>query len=712
MVKPIPKKEIVMKKNLLFVLCLVIVGLLCATAYADPARSTAALLGDAFYALEGNALLRWVPDGDPGVALTLPRDFDPSQIDGMFAWQDTLWGIDHETGALIQFDLENQSVQTPTLKLDWPDLYYENDHTYLKTGYEQVYNLFTLGDALYLLHGNTPEYGHEYEYSLLSFDLISGARHTYEIGAWGDFYFDMCVTPYTEGKLLMASLSAIGEDDMRLKVLDIASGEITRLWRTMQESPFWCDSLAGLIYDPHTDTILVADEHLLYRMQGNDVDAVGYIPVTTGNTMSGFLLPDHRYALDTGASWYATAQPPLSVYDWSAHPLELSEALRLEPSFFHYGDSVSPYALAHPDQMLLATEASWWDAEELMELLRLGLEPADVLEIDMQDIAVLGTQGILADLQHEPWVAEYLHSLPANVRDKLAGPNGEVWGVLATLETYVWSADPELWESTGLLDEPPATWTEWIDLMVTWEAAPAAHPGLKLWDDYFSEYDPLIEDVLWDYVRRYQAEDGSVDFSSPILRDALEKLNSLPRWREISATLSDEERKATQAYGREELIEEQLCVYANGAWQVTLGPFVDPATAKRVILPPPTFVAGETVSASTSGTLWCAWADSPRLSQAIEYLRFQYESNGVPTSHQWPATTFDVSLDTLLDMGRVPDDLAALAYSVVGIPNNANTATDAPLRQYYDRKIDVDTLLTTLQTNLDEALDAHILSPR
>ena len=121
-----------MKKNLLFMLCLIIIGLFCVSAHAAPTRSTAALFVDAFYAVEGNALLRWMPDGDPEVVLTLSADLNPSQVDGLFVWQDSLWGVDHEIGALIQFDLENKSALTTTLKLDWPNLYYENDHTYLK----------------------------------------------------------------------------------------------------------------------------------------------------------------------------------------------------------------------------------------------------------------------------------------------------------------------------------------------------------------------------------------------------------------------------------------------------------------------------------------------------------------------------------------------------------------------------------------------------
>lgn len=520
-----------MKRFLLILLCLLLVGTL--SAMAEGANLDISLqgspptrIGDIYYTISHRpdkiVLLAYtlgqevavelleLPRHPAGIEYGTPfadqnehiREALSQTVSSLFEWNGALWAINYHSGRLGQVDEQG---------LRWTEQRIDNA-AYFEHGQMKVYGPGFAQDGLFVAQLTDYDDALDMEtMNLLVSDLKGGTTRLYE----GEHL--IAVAPYKAGSLLLLRAAQEGgKFSYQLAELHLDSGEISPLPMRLPEIAGEPPTPIGAIgYDEGNDSFFYATAGKLYQSKAQGpFELIALLPfdyIQPGYS-SSYPLGDGRLAVYSG-SMLAIRQTGQAV--------DLSRTLTIQTTYLS-PDFRQVFSSLVPDSNLLV-ENSHLTAAQAGQMVRSGEDSIDIFSLPADTaLHAMINKGYAAALTDEALIADLGKLYPAARQVVVDGQDvPRAFPISFFMSTtYI---QRETWQKY-FGDKPyPTTYAALFDAMVDFNKRHASEDP----EAYFlfdMDEAALLRGLLFAYIRQYETQDAPLDFDSPVLRDALGRM--------------------------------------------------------------------------------------------------------------------------------------------------------------------------------------------
>ena len=457
------------------------------------------------------AIFTWQPgDAAPGFYCELPlRTGDGTQnqeeVDLIAAGDGALWGIDIDAGRIGRIDAGGVA---------WLDMRFDNERLLFDIDAPRIVEQALVQDgklyALVLQYSGGDVLN---TYELVGIDLADGAVAVLETpGAQG-------VCSYTPGFLLL--LRGTQENTMVLSAYETASGvlkDIPYALPALKEK----GTIGGIAYDSTSDRILFTAQNQVWASQsGGQFAVVAYVPVRLATARNyGCILPGGLYAVsDNGCYVRNTDQ-----VQTKAPALHIQAGYLPAPIQKDFGKE-------NPDIPVVEITALA-NAETIAKEVTTGSSVVDIYQIVLDHaFRALAEKGYVADLSASEIIAADFLNMSSVAQAALSNPLGKPVAYPVNIFLYEMGINTGFWK-LAFGDAPePATYEEFLDAWLQWEAEIAEeYPEIDFVENFDHAY--WARQIIEAYVQQYEVAGEPLDFESPVLRGALEKLEAVREARE------------------------------------------------------------------------------------------------------------------------------------------------------------------------------------
>ncbi|MDR3051424.1 MAG: hypothetical protein LBU67_06850 [Oscillospiraceae bacterium] len=501
--------------------------------YKEGNLDQAVQLDGAFYlrTWEENALLRWAPGMiEPEAFCTLPPRADeslesapfeltdPAQIEALSndialiaAGDGKLWAFNAYAGRIGEITAQGvtwRDVQLDTADLFRVEAYEDGQFGYLRT----LTHPIVAEGVFYCLRDTYAEDSWSNRRTLMCWDIATGALRQIETGC------AQMICPYKPGQFLTFGTDfdeSAGEPVSAMTVLDLASGKETPLDFEKLQNAY---ALSGLAYDAATDSVYYTLGRRVWRwVPGAPAVLAAYIPAPEGMTdATAWLLPGGLYAIAADGLYVRSADPQQAA---AARSLTIANG---------WEDTVALGFMAeHPDVPLLFNGDAPVTAEGIAQAIASGDGQTDIFVLySMAELRALIGKGLAADLSGAEALAQDVAAMYPQVQKALCDSQGRPMAYPRGFDLSPWSVNQTLWDRFNL-GPLPTTYAQFFDCMARWQAQYAeANPHVRFLSAAYDSAS-LTELVLNDYILQYGRPGEPIDFTAPVLRDALAQIAAL-----------------------------------------------------------------------------------------------------------------------------------------------------------------------------------------
>lgn len=480
-----------------------------------PARYVQAMIGTGDGLLvAGDGVYRTV---DGGWQQVFDKHGDAVQLNGRIAWNDgTLYSMEQA------FSTEDGSAEALRLyAYPMEDGALGDRRQVMETGIEtspdawiNIRGLAVTGDSAYaLVHDDSSMPDWETN-ALYRIALADGTVKKLYTGPLGE------IAAMGDGKLIGVNTEAWKGGERAqpaLVTVDTQSGEMTPL-ATLPDY-----GMGGLVYDSEGGYTFLMGNSELYRY-GPDFGE----PEMCAYLMPGYGRQNASAALVNGLYYYyddsgmesdvigVTTDPALLP----THPLRLSG---------YSDDMIRAFCKAHPEVPVMMAERSY-NASDLTQEMISGGNGADVyaLSTAADTFFALRDKGYCYDLSENKTIADAM----ARIYPQLTAPlqkDGKILAVPRAVQLQSMGYYPKGFEEVGLTEEDvPRTMREMLAFIKRWDAEFAEeYPDVSLFDAPISLYEQLFQMVFTMQVAHCEAEQTSVTFNTPLVRELLTELETM-----------------------------------------------------------------------------------------------------------------------------------------------------------------------------------------
>lgn len=568
----------------------------------------AAMLDGQLYMLIRNTIYRWHPEmAEPERYCSFPDEASEGEawVEHLAAGDGALWAVTPSQGRVAR--ITSNGPEWLPVRLDTQDLIvqygeYESART--------TRNAFVEDGAMYMLRSNETSEEWSEEYSLLRFDLETGAQRVTHIEN------ARTMVPYQPGSALVLTQvydEEKGSPQYGWLQVDLSSGEVRALHPTLKQERY---GLGGLAYDRQTDSIYCRYQgEILRSVGGGAFETVAY--QTTGYWGSGdtaMVLPGALYA------WREGDGVRIKNVDPAYKP---ARTLRLQGSWAN--EAYQSFSQAYPDIPVLLLEGYYATPEELVGALISGESQIDLFVTSSErGMRAFIEKGYAATMDASTPLVEDVASMYPWVQDILQDGAGRLRAYPTALYWTTWVVDAALWEAIGM-GPLPTTFDEYFDYLQRWEQEDAErYPDIAFSSVHTKE--EYVYLLLDQYIRQYESEDQPVDFEHPTLRALLQRIEQLPIeptpvWEELTEEEQDAwmrsfyNRPIFQAYNSQQFMDENQ----NWGWQYDSVDGVN-TPAKLVPIAPMVFEVAQVPRIPASLEVLCINPNSPNADLALTYL--------------------------------------------------------------------------------------------
>ena len=477
-----------------------------------------------------------------------------------------LWGINLYEGRVGE--ITAQGVQWSDVALDMRDIRVtEGEDEYAYTRMRQVANPRVMGGKLYGIRDNYSEDNWQENRVIVCWDLATGEQTQWPTER-AQIY-----APYKPG--MMLTFGEMYDEKAEtyitsLRTLDMATGAEADLPQDMPSANAY--ELGGLLYDEATDSIFYAFQKQIWRSQGGaPFEPVAYVTMAYTNWYStASLTPDGMYALSAQGLYLRNVNPQFM----SDRPLRISGGW--EDTAYRL------FSAANPDVPVLMSY-NYMNGEEVATAIMSGDTQVDIYVVNAnQGLRDLIHKGFTVDLSESAVLAADLAAMYPQIQATVSDAAGKPMAYPRDFNFSPWTVDSALWERFDM-GPMPTTYSEFFDYMLRWNEEYADdNPDIRFMEGSYNG-SSLAEVVLHNYVLQYEDPGQPIDFSAPVLREALEKVAALNLKTIDYENMTDIEREEFENLWRQQPI---FFMYARG------GIFYDPDRTRYVSSDPDAYREG------------------------------------------------------------------------------------------------------------------------
>ena len=420
---------------------------------------------------------------------------------------DVLHAVDVESGMLGRWD--GQAFQWDT-QLDWEDMVEDNGE-WTQTR-EFIFCTMTDGALVALVGKGEDRWG---EYDLARFDLATGKRTMLPAQDL------VCLAAYRPGKL--AALCVNRNDGWRMSIVqvDTASGTVDAPLYDAPENSYLQGG--GLAYDAALDALYFATMGTLVKVENNALsEPVAYIASSSiyeGN--KAHVLPSGHYAVQTYEGIFVRNLDP---------QYKPSRVLRVAGGYMT--DAMIGFAREHPEIAVQLVNDDAWQTQDIIDTMLTGEPIVDVLSVDASGgLAELLEKGYLAELSESPVLMDEVTGMYPWLQEVLMA-DGRLYAFPRDAWCSFWAIDLDGMGKVGL--EIPQTMSEFLDIVARWvdEDMGEDYPQYMLMNEWMMDGQQLFYQIFEQYIIAYDQDGPPAKLDTPLLRDALEQVKSLPSFGE------------------------------------------------------------------------------------------------------------------------------------------------------------------------------------
>jgi len=420
-----------------------------------------------------------------------------------------LWAFNHFKGRIGE--ISEKGVQWLDVEPDMVDMIsVEGPEQWMR---QRILTYCMVMDGgFYFLRDNYSDDNWKDNRTLVRFDIATGAQTRIELS------YAQMITPYKPGQLLAFGSvydEEKGDTVSRFTVVDLATGEETALpHESISDS--W--SLGGLAYDAANDAIYFTHQKQIWRSAGGEPFAVVAYLTQASVFMNtpGWILPGGLYAVGAEALYIRNVDPQYKA----------ARALRISGGWEDMG--YMRFTSQYPDIPVLILYNYYASAEEIAQEIIGGNTETDIFVLSVRaGLRELIDKGFAADLSESAVITEAVAAMYPQAQAVLTDAQGRVMGYPRSMDGLnPWSINLPLWEKFGM-GPAPTTYAQFFAYMLRWQQEFAEdNPDIAFLD---GSYDGagLTEVVLRSYILLHEEPGKPIDFSSPMLRQALEAVAAL-----------------------------------------------------------------------------------------------------------------------------------------------------------------------------------------
>ncbi len=520
---------------LVFVLCMTML-LPAQAATADATITTPdgegfvsiAAAGETLYLLSATGLYTWqTGDKEPTLLGMMPENdlrqggnagfamatgggsvymIGGGMIDHLLIWENTLYGLDSEDGALYSMEAADGKVTlTKALSLQWQAMT-ENQGGFSFPA--MITSIAAADGYLYLLKSGMQASNNE----LLRFSLTDGGYIKYDASQMVGF------SPLRTGKALILQYASEQDAIARtgklwLNELDLNTGEVAKgieLPVSMAE---------GFAYDAASDTAAFFSSGEIYAVdQMASCRLAGYAPTVHQGIMfsKAQMLPGSLYALNGEA----VSVRSIAKGEGMKRALRIQNAMEM---------SYKEFAVKRPDIPVVLKDTPFESAELLMQDMAAGSSDLYCLKIDELDYHSLMEKGYTASLSNSEMLLSQVREMyPVLQKELFRGDDLAAFPVTLTGQTLGYSK--KALSELGLTENDlPHTFPELMDFITNWDADYGMdHPSLALFrDELFGDAKQMFMGLMIQYYSaHYQKMGQNMTFETPLMEKLLAALET------------------------------------------------------------------------------------------------------------------------------------------------------------------------------------------
>ncbi len=428
--------------------------------------------------------------------------------------------------------------------VEWDNLveYYDQD-----ANARQPDAIVATGGVAYLHHYNS-----QYENVVSALNLESGRME--QVDTLNDAYD---ITPYRDGKLLVELYTYQQSDVARLFAYDLASDDMELLTDLRIEA---YSPLAGLAYDPATDTI--------YCAKGGEICP---IDIDTGEVGEGVTdMPAEGYSTAGAACVLNGGYYALCADGAVIRNLDPGEraAIRLKICDYNYSDAINKaynrFAAEHPDVSVVLSR-DYNEANGLIENMMNRDDSVDIYTLWCRNAKfdALFKRGYMMELDGEA-IEALAQSMYPSMRESVS-QGGRVVCVPVELSAWGIGVNETALEKLGLtISDVPDNWWDFLDFVKGLEGAISGDDKLRFFYSGITAKDArstLFYSVFECYQSYVNAIDNSMGYDTPLLHGLIDKIDALDYFALGCEEDQDEEDGAISVYRSYSIDEDELVLF-------------------------------------------------------------------------------------------------------------------------------------------------------
>ncbi|MCL2811905.1 MAG: ABC transporter substrate-binding protein, partial [Clostridia bacterium] len=420
-----------------------------------------------------------------------------------------LWGFNNFAGRIGQ--ITEAGVEWLDIELDMTDMISiegpERWERQRLLTYCQV-----VDGGFYCLRDNYSDDSWADNRTLVRFDIATGTQAQIEL------QYAQMLTPYKSGQFLTFGSTfdeRRGESVTQFTVIDPASGKETLL-PYEQITDAW--SVGGLAYDEAADTIYYAYQKQIWKSEkGEPFAVVAYLTQASVHMSTpGWILAGGLYAVGAEGLYIRNVDPQFKA----------ARALRISGGWEDMG--YMRFTSQYPDIPVLVLHYYYPGAELIAQEIIGGNSETDIYVLPLRaGLRDLIDKGFTADMSESAVIVEDVQWMYPQAQAALTDSQGRVMAYPRSMDGInPWALNAPLWEMFDM-GPLPTTYAQFFAYMQRWQQEFAAdNPDISFLD---GSYDGagLTEVVLRNYILLHEEPGKPVDFSSPLLREALEQISQL-----------------------------------------------------------------------------------------------------------------------------------------------------------------------------------------
>ena len=478
---------------------------------------------------DDSSLLDWYEITDEGISLKEDAVREISEEEryntaAWFSWNGSIYAVqwkneynpetenqDIEGGFVKKVKLEDGKAvledTTDIPRLDWTEMVEEYGEGFKDS--KQLDDATVCGDTLVGRSWNNNGEG-----TLEIFELATGFHREMELNDSASLYIsgDSILTCEEEYEENVTSYT--------ISRIDPMAGSQEELLACTQEGDG--NYMYSMVFNAEKNTLYYIMNGEIWAMP--DLRPEDAIPVcdcpTSGNM---FCLEDGRMLIWDGST----------IIIRNVDPASRGTETRMTVSAYAYGggleEAIYDFANAHGDVTVVVKHGG--DRQTILQDMMNRESETDIytMDYDWSEFSALLNRGYLTDMSGNAKIAADNAVLYPYIRDALV-KDGQVVAVPLGISGGAISIDRKAWKEIGGTEEElPKTWSQFIDWLETLPEK-VKDQNIGIFEPYTSDYDfvrQIMNQILNEYEARLENAGGEFTFSTPELRDLLERVQKV-----------------------------------------------------------------------------------------------------------------------------------------------------------------------------------------